>query len=71
MAFSSRKMLILSVFLCQVVFSFGVEVSTPKGKIVGSENRKSRDGRVIYSFTGIPYAKPPVGELRYKVSKEL
>lgn len=33
-----------------------------KGKVL-----QSRDGRTYYSYTGIPYAKPPIGELRFKV----
>ncbi|XP_050428100.1 juvenile hormone esterase-like [Adelges cooleyi] len=32
-----------------------------KGKIL-----ESRDGRKFYSFTSIPYAKPPIGDLRFK-----
>lgn len=35
-------------------------------KIVG-RFRKSHDGRGIRAFQGIPYAEPPVGELRFKV----
>lgn len=28
------------------------------------------DGISFYSFQGIPYAKPPVGDLRFKVSEK-
>lgn len=43
-----------------------LEVKLAKGKIKG-QILKSRNGRSYYSYTGIPYAKPPVGELRFKV----
>lgn len=39
-----------------------ISKGTVKGRIL-----KSRDGRPYYSFTGIPYAKPPIGELRFEV----
>lgn len=43
-----------------------LEVKLSKGKIKG-QILKSRNGRPYYSYTGIPYAKPPVNELRFKV----
>lgn len=42
-------------------------VQTPLGKVVGSY-AKSFEGRNISAFEGIPYAKPPVDELRFHVS---
>ncbi|XP_070382663.1 acetylcholinesterase-1-like [Dermacentor albipictus] len=40
-------------------------VSTAAGSIRGAI-RIVAEGRKVYSFTGIPYAEPPLGELRYK-----
>jgi len=42
------------------------ELEIAKGVIKG-QILKSRNGRFYYSYTGIPYAKPPIGELRFKV----
>lgn len=42
-------------------------VHVTKGALRG-QILKSRDGRDFYSFTGIPYAKPPINDLRFKVN---
>lgn len=45
-------------------------VTLTLGQVKGS-TLTSRLGKPIYSFRGIRYAKPPVGELRFKVSYSL
>lgn len=42
-------------------------VHTQSGTVRGRENVTLFDGRVYYSFRGIPYARPPINELRFKV----
>ena len=42
-------------------------VETKYGTIIGS-NVNISDGKVAHFFTGIPFAKPPVGNLRFEVS---
>lgn len=42
-------------------------VNTKYGTVFGS-SELSRNNRSYMSFKGIPYAKPPVGELRFQVS---
>lgn len=43
-------------------------VSTLNGRVRGRLNRTLFDDKPYYSFRGIPYAKPPLRELRFKVS---
>lgn len=42
-------------------------VETEDGSISGVREYSTK-GRAYYSFLSIPYAKPPVGELRFQVS---
>ncbi|XP_026666920.1 uncharacterized protein LOC108621959 [Ceratina calcarata] len=45
-------------------------VATEKGQIQGSINVSVKSSVKYSSFQGIPYAKPPVGNLRFKESQE-
>lgn len=45
-----------------------LRITLPNGsKLVGRALR-SHDGRMIKAYMGIPYAQPPLGKLRFKVS---
>lgn len=52
------------VFAPKVVKSPVIQL--PNGKIQGSLYR-TRDGRDILQYLHIPYALPPIGDLRYEV----
>lgn len=41
-------------------------VTVKQGKLKGKVAEDYKGGK-FYSFQGIPYAKPPVGDLRFKV----
>ena len=41
---------------------------TPLGTFLGRSFKTTRQGRKVYAFTGIPYALPPIGDLRFRVS---
>lgn len=43
-------------------------VKTKSGDIIGSIATTLLDQRKFFSFQGIPYAKPPIGPLRFRVS---
>lgn len=42
-------------------------VTIEQGTLIGT-TRIDHNGNTFYSFQGIPYAKPPIEELRFKVS---
>jgi len=43
-----------------------INLQTPIGTIRGSVERSSAPARPYYAFKKIPYAKPPIGDLRFK-----
>lgn len=63
----SLKFAALAVLLLVKISSSAedIVVSTPLGKVRGFR-MTSRDGRDFLAFTSIPYAKPPVGHLRFQ-----
>lgn len=44
-----------------------VHLETKLGRIKGT-HMYSRDGRKFHAFLGVPFAEPPIGELRFQVS---
>jgi carboxylesterase type B len=47
-----------------------VIVDLAQGTLRGKQTT-AKSGFKYYSFKGIPYAKPPVGQLRFKVNRGL
>ncbi|XP_054724249.1 acetylcholinesterase-like [Uloborus diversus] len=61
------------VFLFGTVFSTNsstnIEVSTPEGTIVGNSN--TYNDSPLHEFLGIPFAEPPIGDLRFRKTRPL
>lgn len=51
--------------LCQARISKDLRVRIDEGRIIG-RYMTSLSGKTIRAFMGIPYAEPPVGELRFR-----
>lgn len=57
----------LLYFCVLEIYCQSPEVEIPQGKLVGDTRTNVDDGG-YYAFKSIPYAKPPLGELRFKVN---
>nr|WCC58196.1 carboxylesterase [Pharsalia antennata] len=54
-----------SVLIVYAVGDPGSIISIPQGRVQGT-HQKSYNGRTYTAFEGIPYGKPPVGDLRFE-----
>lgn len=65
--------LFVSIFLLFKLIDFNDHtiaiVSTECGPVKGYLKWSMFDGIAYYAFKGIPYAKPPVGDLRFRVKQ--
>ena len=63
---------ILCVFVISMEFTSAnnLVVNTVNGKVVGEKRINTEDKSEYYAFHAIPYASPPVGNLRFKPPKE-
>jgi hypothetical protein len=61
----------LCVLLTTVIAALADDLVVLKHGSLKGHRLTSRKGREIFAFQGIPYAKPPVGELRFKVCSQV
>lgn len=54
--------------VCDALYAPYRNVTTDSGQVIGRLEETIRLKKPFYAFRGIPYAKPPVGSLRFKVS---
>lgn len=59
--------LVLLIFSNYVSSDETVEVVLKQGVLSGTVNKTFWNEQDYYSFQGIPYAEPPVGDLRFQV----
>ena len=57
------------ILCCDSRTSENLKVQLPNGSKLLGRYLTSDSGKGIRAFMGIPYAEPPIGELRWKVSE--
>lgn len=67
----SAIFLILATVVTASTFDFYKIIETKSGRIRGKLDSTIIQNKSFYSFRGIPYAKKPIGALRFKVSSIL
>jgi carboxylesterase type B len=60
-----------AVLLTTIIAALADDLVVLKHGSLKGHRLTSRKGREIFAFQGIPYAKPPVGEFRFKVSSQV
>lgn len=65
---TTLSLLLLSILASKIATQdeHGPIIETPQGAIQGAW-KLTISGRKVQAFMGVPYAKPPVGPLRFKV----
>lgn len=61
-------LIIGTIGLVSTIISDELRVTISNGSKLIGRYLRSYSGRPIKAFTSIPYAKPPIGTLRFKVS---
>lgn len=63
-----KNIILLSLFiLCKFCSAQDVIIEIPQGLLTGTTDT-DRNGNEYLKFLNIPFAKPPVGDLRFRVS---
>ncbi|XP_047040750.1 juvenile hormone esterase-like [Helicoverpa zea] len=57
------------IVLLTQIKSFAIEVTVKQGKIIGHREVTVFNKKLYFAFYAVPYAKPPVGRLRFKDPK--
>ncbi|CAH0559103.1 unnamed protein product [Brassicogethes aeneus] len=63
-SFKIYFLLVLTINLC--LANFTKNVQTDKGLVKGTEEVSSATGHIYFAFRGIPYAQPPIDNLRFE-----